>query len=189
MTLESVVQAILESGKAEADLILEEAHLERQRMLSEVREEGAKVFADAESRSREGAARRPVQEVARGELDSRKIILAAQKDALDEAYRRTLGRLGDARGDDTVLRNLLKANEAEWRAGRVFASPKDEAAIRRIVGDRYAGNIECTGGVVIEATDGTHRLDLRYESLLREVWDESVKEVADILWPSKPSKK
>jgi len=186
MPLETVVQAILDKGRAEAEDILAQARAERERMLSEVRAEGAKALAESESRAKQAAERRRVQELARGELEARKIVLAAQKDGLDRVYERTPERLGDLADNEAFLRALLKANESEWRDGRVYSNRKDEAAVRKIVGDRYEGNIDCAGGVVIEAVDGTRRVDLRYESILRDVWDDSVREVAEILWPSKP---
>jgi len=183
MTLESAVEAILEQGKAEANRVLEEARNERQRMLSDVRAE-AKALAETEKAAHVEAERKRVQELARAELESRKIVLAAQKEALDRVYEGALDRLGRLSDNADILRTLLKANESEWRSGgKVYCSPRDEAVVRKIVGDSFAGTIECAGGVVIESADGTRRDDLRYETLLRDVWDDAVKEVAETLWP------
>ncbi len=184
MTLESAVEAILEQGKAEANRVLEEARNERQRMLSEVRAEAAKALAETEKAARIEAERKRVQELARAELESRKIVLAAQKEALDKVYDGALERLGRLSDNAEILRSLLKANESEWRSGgKVYCSKRDEAVVRKIVGDSFAGTVECAGGVVIESADGTRRVDLRYETLLRDVWDDAVKEVAETLWP------
>lgn len=185
MTLETVVQAILDKGRAEAEDILAQARAERERMLSEVRAEGAKALAESEARAKLAAERRRVQEIARAELEARKIALAAQKDALDRVYASALSRLGGLEENEGILRALLQANESEWRSGRVSSNARDEPVVRKHVGDRYADRLECAGGIVIEAADGTRRVDLRYESILRDVWNDSVKEVADILWPSK----
>lgn len=189
MPLEAVVQAILDEGRAEAERILAEARAERERMLSEIRAEGAKALAEAEAHAREAAERRRVQELARAELDARKIVLAAQKEALDLVYQRALGRLAQLKENEDFLRDLLKAAEAEWSTGgKVYSNPRDELLVRRIVGTRYAGPIDTAGGVVIETEDGTRRVDSRYETLLQDVWNDSVKEVAEILWPSKAPK-
>jgi len=188
MSLDTVVEAIRERGRTEAEEILAEARAERERALAATRAEGAKAIAEAESRAREDAKRKGIQEIARAELEARKIVLAAQKETLDEVHRRTLIRLGSLEENLALLRALLEANEAEWRpGGRVSSNAKDEALVRRIVGDRYAGRIDCAGGVIIESADGTRRVDLRYETILRSVWDDSVKEVAEILWPTKAS--
>ncbi len=189
MTLETFVQAIHQKGRAETDEIIAQARAERERTLSDVRTEGETLLRDAEVRAREAAARKGIQDLARAELEARKTVLAAQKEALDEVYRRALGRLGTVRENQDFLRILLRANEAEWRAGgQVYASAKDEAFVKGLVGKAYAGAIDAAGGVVIESADGTRRVDLRYESILRDVWDDSVREVAEILWPSRASK-
>src|SRR2546427_11257219 len=185
MTLENAVEAILEQGKAEANRVLEEARNERQRMLSEVRAEAAKALGETEKAARVEADRKRVQELARAELESRKIVLAAQKEALDKVYEGALERLGRLSDNAEILRRLLKANESEWRSGgKVYCSPRDEAGVRKIVGGSCAGTGEGAGGAVIESADEARRGDLRYETPLRDVWDDAVKEVAETLWPA-----
>src|SRR5213596_3913004 len=158
MTLESTVEAILEQGKAEANRVLEEARNERQRMLSEVRAEAAKALAETEKAARIEAERKRVQELARAELESRKIVLAAQKEALDKVYDGALERLGELAENTELLRRLLEANQEEWRSGgKVYSNPRDEPVVRKIVGSAFAGTIECAGGIVIESGDGTRR--------------------------------
>jgi len=186
VSLETVVEAILKDGEAEAQAILSEARAEREKMLGEARSEGAKAMAESEERARATAERRRVQALARAELEARKIVLAQQREALDRVYQGTLERLGNLPDHAEFLRGVLKANEAEWRGGgKVYANARDEAVVRKIVGSAFAGTIDCVGGVVIESADGTRRIDMRYESLLRDVWDDAVKEAADTLWPSK----
>src|SRR5256886_9856412 len=153
-------------------------------MLAEVPSGGGEALSETEKAARIEAERKGVQEPARGELESRKIVLAAQKEALDRVYDGALERLGRLSDNAEILRSLLKANESEWRSGgKVYCSKRDEAVVRKIVGDSFAGTVECAGGVVIESADGTRRVDLRYETLLRDVWDDAVKEVAETLWP------
>lgn len=184
MSLESAVQAILEKGKAEASQVLEDARAERERMLADVRAEATKSLADVESQARAEAERKRVQGLARAELEARKIVLAAQKEALDRVYEGTLARLGRLPENADFVRALLQANESEWRSGgMVYCNARDEAVVRKIVGSSFAGTIDCAGGVVIESADGARRIDLRYESILRDVWDDAVKEVAQTLWP------
>lgn len=189
MSLDSVVQAVLDKGKAEADEIRKDAQAERERMLSEVRDEAATTLADAEARARQAAERKRVQELARAELEARKTALAAQKEVLDDVYERTLARLSNLKENAELLRALLRANQSDWKAGgKVYSTSKDESTVKGIVVSAYAGHLDGAGGIVIESADGTRRIDLRYESILRDVWNDSVREVAEILWPSRASK-
>jgi len=186
LTLDTVIQAIQAKGKAEVDQILAEAQAERERTLSEVRVEADRALEDAEARAKVAAERKRVQDLARAELEARKLVLAAQKEDLDEVYRRALARLSSLRENPEFLGMLLKANEAEWKTGgKVYSSAKDEAVVKGLVGKAYAGHIDTSGGLIIESADGSRRVDLRYESILRDVWNDSVREVAEILWPSR----
>ncbi len=189
MTLDAFVQTIQDRGKAEAEAIRTQARAEADQILAEIRAEGEKAISEAAGRAQETAQRRKVQEMARAELEARKSALTAQKEALDEVYQRALARLTTLRENADILRKLLRANEAEWKSGgKVYCSPRDESLVKSVVGRSFAGPIDCAGGVVLESADGTRRVDLRYESILRDVWNDSVREVAEILWPSKASK-
>ncbi len=189
MTLETVIQAVQARGKAEVDQVLAEAKAERERMLSDVRDEAAKATAEAEARATATAERKRVQDLARGELEARKLVLAAQKEDLDEVYQRALARLANLKENPEFLRTLLAANESEWKGGgKVYSNARDEAVVKAVVGKAYAGHIDATGGLIIESADGSRRVDLRYESILRDVWNDSVREVAEILWPSRKAK-
>lgn len=189
MTLDAFVQTVLDKGKVETDDILAQARAEAERMLSEIRADGARSLEEAAKRAEEAGQRKKVQDLARAELEARKSLLSGQKEALDEVYQRALARLSNLRENADILQALLRANEGEWRSGgRVYCAVKDQPLVKGMTGRAFAGTIECTGGVVIESADGARRVDLRYESILRDVWNDAVREVAEILWPSKGSK-
>ena len=183
MGLESVIQEVLDRGRAEGDEIRRAAAAERERMLQEARVEGAKLLVAREQDARQAAERARVQQLARAELESKKIVLASQKELLDRVYQTVLGKLGALSESSALLRSLLEANRTEWQAGRVFCNAKDAEVVRSIVGSNFGGTIDCIGGVVIESNDGTRKTDLRFETILSDVWRDSIKEVADALWP------
>jgi V/A-type H+-transporting ATPase subunit E len=189
VSLDNFVQVILDKGKAEAAEIRARAQAEAERVLSEIRAEGERSLSEAAQRAQEVAQRKKVQDLARAELEARKSVLTAQKEALDEVYQRALARLAGVQENADFLRALLRGNETEWKSGgRVYCAAKDQSLVKEMTGRSFAGTIDCTGGVVIESADGTRRVDLRYESILRDVWNDSVREVAEVLWPSRASK-
>ena len=183
MGLETVIEEILARGREEADAIRKSAEAERERILLEARAEGAKLLVAKEQEARVAAERARIQDLARAELESKRTILAAQKQVLDEVYARALQRLEALPDRGAIVRALLDANASEWRAGKVYASPRDADTVGSIVGPNYAGTIEALGGVVIESADETRKTDLRFETLFAEVWRDSIREVAEILWP------
>src|SRR5438876_1486175 len=108
---------MIERVAEEASQILDAAKKQRERILDEVRAEQAKALAETEASARAEAERKRVQSLARAELESRKIVLAAQKEALDKVYAGTLARLGELAENTELLRRLLEANQEEWRSG------------------------------------------------------------------------
>lgn len=182
MGLETVLERIQDNGKAEAAAIVAEARRERERMASEARAEGERVRARHEAEARELAARRRVQDLARAELEAKKIVLGAQEQVLNEVRDRVRARLAAAPGSER-LRKMLAKHAADWRSGRVYANARDAADVRAAVGGNFGGTIDSLGGVVIESGDGASRLDLTYDSILQDLWGDVIKEVAQTLWP------
>jgi len=183
MGLERVVEEILSRGSGEAEEIRRATLAEREKILQESRAEGAKLLERREQEGKVAAERVRVQALARAELESKKIVLSAQKELLDEVYAKVLDRLGRMEESRDWLRALLQANAAEWRNGKVYCSSRDAETVRSIVGANFGGTIDCVGGVLIESADGSHRTDLRFETLLADVWRDSIREVAEVLWP------
>jgi len=181
--LESVVQEVLETGRKEADGIVGTAKKEREGLLAKARADANALVREREKEARIDVERRRVQALARAELEAKRAVLNGQKELLDEVFRTAVEALPQLEGRDALLQRILGKNAAEWRAGRVFSSSRDERTVRAVVGGAYAGTIECAGGVVIETADGRRRLDLRFETRLRDVWEDMVREVALTLWP------
>jgi len=182
MGLETVLDRIRDTGKAEAEAIAEEGRRERERLLAEARAEGEALIARREAEAHEQAARRRVQDLARAELDARKLGLAAQEEVLNAVRAKVRERLA-ANPNPQALRKLLVRHAAEWKAGRVYCNARDAPDVRASVGSNFGGTIECIGGIAIESGDGSSRLDLTYDSLLNDLWGNVIKEVASRLWP------
>jgi V/A-type H+-transporting ATPase subunit E len=183
MGLEQVIEDVLTQGRSEAEEIRRATMAERERILADARAQGAKLLAQREEEAREAAERARIQTLARAELESKKVVLSAQKELLDQVYAAVLERLPRLGESEDLLRSLLQTHAEEWKDGKVYSNARDADVVRSIVGPRFAGTIECIGGVVIDSADGSRRTDLRFESLLADVWRDSIKEVAEVLWP------
>lgn len=185
MGLEQVVEQILGRGRDEAEEIRRATLAEREKILADARAEGAKLLERREREANEAVERLRVQAVARAELESKKIVLSGQKELLDEVYAKVLDKLRTVPEGREWLQALLQRSEAEWRKGKVQCNARDEPTVRSIVRESFGGIIDCVGGIVIESVDGSHRTDLRFETLLADVWRDSIREVAEALWPAR----
>lgn len=184
MALDKVIQAILDDGKKEVQRILSEGKDERDQAIKEARVEAAKIKKERSEEADRYTARLRTQEIARAEIDSKKVVLKAQKDALDHIYQLALGELGE-KWSRKLIENTLKQNSQDVRDALVYSNARDRAVVEGLVGSyggNYGGTIECAGGVVIENKDRTVSIDYRLETVLKDIWDESVIDITSILW-------
>lgn len=183
MSLDKVVEEILDRGKREADEILASADKEKERMLSEVRVHGEEMGREKESQAESEAAKRRQRETARAELEARKTALKAQKEILDEVLNRAKESIEGKGADKALLVALVQRHREEIADGVVRSNERDAEVLRRLVKTEVHGDLDCIGGFVIESRDGSHRIDLTYETFLADLWEDVIKEVADVLWP------
>lgn len=182
MSLDKVVEEILERGRREAQEILDSAKRERERLLSEVRSRGEELLRKREEEARELATRERTMGMARAELESKKIALQAQKEVLDEVLSRAKERLRNMGSNERLLRELVEKNRDEIAAGVALCNQRDLPVLKKLVSGEVRGDLDCIGGFVIESKDGSRRVDLTYETFLEDLWEDLVKEVADLLW-------
>src|SRR2546430_16225660 len=100
MGLETVIEDVLSRGRSEAEEIRRATTAERERILQDARAEGAKLLAQREHDGQMPAQRARGHALARAELESKKVVLSAQKRLLGHDY-------------DTVLEKRDRLAESE----------------------------------------------------------------------------
>src|SRR5205809_8146187 len=103
MGLETVIEDVLAQGRSEAEEIHRATLAERERILREAREAGANLRAQREQEGRQAAERLRIPALARAELESKKIVLSAQKELLDQVYPSVLEQFRRLPESDTLL--------------------------------------------------------------------------------------
>lgn len=187
MALDKVIQAILDEGEKEAERILAEGMKEAGKLVSEAKKEAEKIIKEKSDEADNIAERLKVQETARAEIESKKLVLRAQKEALDEVYNEALKRLC-VQWRMRLLENILRLKSSEVKGGLVYSNDKDRKTAENLVGAygaRFGGVIDCLGGVVIESSDRSVINDYRLETILKNIWEDSVIEVTSLLWGKK----
>ncbi len=182
MSLDEVVEEILDRGKREADAILASADEERKRMLSEAKAKGEELNQEKEKQATLEASRRNQRETARAELEARRIALQAQKEVLDDILSRASEHLRQRESDRALLVALVQRHQKALSEGVVRTNERDAVVLRRLVKTEVRDDLDCIGGFVIESLDGRRRIDLTYETFLEDLWEDVIKEVADLLW-------
>lgn len=182
MGLESVVKGILEAGRRESEVVVSDGKKEASGIIAEAKKKGTEEMNSRVQEAEVLGEKRRVQDLARADLEVKRISLEAQKEILDLIYSKALERLRVLPSNDAVLRRLLSSDMADVRTGRVYSNERDRMTVQSIVGESYAGTRPVLGGIVIESTDGKTTVDLTYETMMQKTWEDSVREVAEVLW-------
>ncbi len=101
---------------------------------------------------------------------------------LEEVYARAEKSISafSPEKNEALLKSIIEKNEASGK--RIYSNAASESIVRKLTSLKYAGNIECLGGVVIENEDGTVRLDYTYDVILKSVSEQLLKQTSDILF-------
>lgn len=181
MSLERLVEEILDLGERESQEILASAQEQRERMLADVRARTESLMKDKESQAEEQASRERLREMARAELESKRMVLQAQREVLDQVLKEAREGLRNSAPHEELLKVLVKAHTEEISDGIILCTKEEAPVLRRLVEAEVKDELDGIGGFIIESRDGSRRVNLTFETLLDDLWEEVVKEVADIL--------
>lgn len=182
MGLDAIVEEIKAKGRAEALRISEETDREASKIAADARSQASKLKAARQEAVRKEIERLRQQEMSSAHLEIKRMLLNAQKEMLDEVYLKTKDAVKKLTSDKNqkLLKSIIEKNQDS--NAKIYSNDKDMATVKKLTKLDYAGKIDCIGGVVIENEDGTEYLDFKYDTILKNVSEQSLKEVSDILF-------
>ncbi len=172
MTLEDLVDEIRRRGEAdlakvaeERDRVAAEIAADRDRRLVEIRAESKRLIALKTARDR-------TQRVAAAKLRARKVIYEVREARLGRAVEETRTLLRDytqSRDYPLVLRRMFQtATSTLGKQVRVSGRGEDAAVLQKVAGHSFDPRPQpILGGLVAETPDGSRRLNLSFDELLR----------------------
>lgn len=180
MGLDKVVDNIRAEGRAQAQATLSAAKKEADAILADAKRQADEIRARRTQDATVNAEAYLKREVAGAELESRRLRLTAERELMTAIRAEVEKRLGALPADKREAHIKALVARAGVPNGRVWVAAQDEATARKL-GLNLAGTFQGLGGVVVESLDGTTRENLRYETLLEEIWSSSLPQVASKL--------
>ena len=181
MGLEKVRDEVLAKARKHASVILADAKKQEEQILSEAHEKASSHSEFALRQAEKELVDLRNRELASSELEVSKRLLDAKKKLMDHVYEEVTSRLAKfspAKRQEHI-RALLDSVKG-MDIGLVLCNEKD----LKFAG-RNAQKADIMGGVIVQSSDGTVRIDLSYESLLQMVKEETLKDVANELFKEK----
>lgn len=180
MGLDKVVENIRAEGRSASQSTVANARKEADAILADARRQADEIRAKRAAESQAAADSLVKREAANADLEARRLRLSAERElvaSLRAELESRLRALPEAKREAHIKALVARANQPN---GKIWVAKQDEKIAQRL-GLKVAGTFEGLGGVVVEAADGTTRENLRYETLLDEIWSGSTHQVAKLL--------
>jgi V/A-type H+-transporting ATPase subunit E len=179
MGLDKVVEDILRKGAEQKNRIIRLGEQERDAQQQLADKRIAEDQKRAEERASSVILQMEQQELSSAELESKKNILAAQRQVLEDLKAQVLTELEGYPQDKRKLLYSKLMSKAKKELGDcyVYSNAADRAALQVSKGITLGGTMDCRGGLVFESKDRSVRLDYRFESVLDEVWNRNMREI------------
>lgn len=182
MGLEIVIKDIQEGARAEVSRLKTEADAKASEITNEAKEVQKKMLGDSLAKVEEDLLKLHQQVKSSANLEVKRITLNKRKELLDKVYSQTvesIKAMPTSKKED-LLKHII--NKYEASGARIYSSKASEETTKKLTSLNYAGNMDCIGGVVIENEDRTIRLDFTYDSILKNVYERSLKQISDTLY-------
>jgi V/A-type H+-transporting ATPase subunit E len=192
MSLETVVEDIREEAREEAATIRNEGEARAEEIVSEAEADAEAIREEAREEAERQIEREREQAVSSATLEAKQDRLEARRDALQDVRAAVEERIAEMDGERReALTRALLADAAREFEGDDAVSVSCRAADEALVGDLVAafggfgvaGEVDCLGGVVVESESSRVRVDNTFDSVLDDVWEDSLKDVSDRLFP------
>ncbi|MCU4717852.1 V-type ATP synthase subunit E [Halapricum hydrolyticum] len=191
MSLDSVTEDIKEQARARAEEIRSDAEQRAERIVEEAEQEAEEIRRQKESEIERQIEQEREQRLSSGNLEAKQKQLAARRQTLEEVRERVEDALVnlDEETREELTRELIEAAITEFEdveTAEVYGRSDDEALLTSILEEydsfEYGGETDCLGGVVVESDASRVRIDNTFDSVLEDVWQESLREISDELF-------
>lgn len=184
MGLEKIVEEILRTGEERKQEIIRQGERERDEHVTQADAQIVEHRAKAAKRADAQVSQMEQQELSSAELESKKSLLSAQRQVMDEVKALVLAELASYPTEkrSAMYARLMKAAKAELGECYVYSNTADKALLKMPAGISDGGVMDCRGGLVFESKDRAVRLDYRFETLLEEVWSRKIQEIYSALF-------
>ncbi len=184
MGIEKAAMEVLKKIKKENLIIISEGEKEAQTIISEAEEKARKIREEKEKEAHNEIQKNRQQELSFAELEAKKIAFNVKEELLDKVHKAALKRLTELprKKREKMLKALIINGTKDVAKGTIYSSKEDADFIKTTANLNFGGEIECSGGVIIEKEDKTIRLDYRTEIILNEIWNESLEEISRMLF-------
>ncbi len=177
--MEKVVEDILRRGEEKRKEIISLGEKERDEQIRLAEAKAAEERQNTERRTQVIIAQMEQQELSSAELESKRSLLEAQRQVMESLKEQVLVELERYPEEKRkrLYSKLVQKAKKELGSCRVYSNKSDKGLVQLPSGVTYADTFDGAGGLMFESSDGSLRLDYRFESILDDLWSEKMREI------------
>jgi V/A-type H+-transporting ATPase subunit E len=177
MALEQVLEEIQSGSREQARKLDEEAREARAKAVAAAQAAVEEHRRKALEKASREIVRMQAQEGASTELELKREELQMERELLERVQKLAEEKLANLprERNEAILKALLSHYGREGT--HFLCAPKDELFVKMASGLKHAGPLKGIGGLVISNADGTVRVDLTYDTLIRDLAEKKLKEI------------
>jgi V/A-type H+/Na+-transporting ATPase subunit E len=182
MALEHVKEEIIDHAQSEGKKMVAEAKAEAKKSLDEAHgvidtfEEETHVALEKELETLEK------KYYAGMKMQAKKVTFQARKEVLTQLFADVRGKLEKSPKLERakMLATLFQRAKKQCSVGKVYCAKQDIALVKKHCKNAVAADM--FGGLILESKDGTIRIDYSFDSILAQVEEEKLQDVATLLF-------
>lgn len=185
MTLEKVVDEIIDKAKEDALALKKEGKSETVSILKKAKADASLVEKNAVGEAEAVIEAMEKKEIASTKLRCKRIELDAKKEVIDMVFgglKEKVLEFDDKTKKKIYGKMIKKAMDEIADARCVYVNAKDRSLVKSIAGGLEVKEAGICGGVIVENKEGNVRIDCTFDSVLEDVSDEYLKDVSKILF-------
>ncbi len=180
MGLDELKQELLKKAEDEAKNLIAQGREEEKKIIKEVEEKIITYKSAVEDDLKKEIIIMEKKIIASSELEVKRTILQTKKELIETVFdqlKQKIRKLDDDKREEH-LKKLIKKIKNEIEISRIYCKETDMKFIK----DFESKNTDIIGGIIAENNDGTIRIDYSYETILEEVREKYMQEIAKILF-------
>ncbi|MFD1513261.1 V-type ATP synthase subunit E [Halomarina rubra] len=190
MSLDTVVEDIRDEARARAEQIRSDADERADRIVADAEADADDILEERQQAVEQQIEQEREQTLSSAKLEAKQMRLEARRDVLQDVRETVEQRIATMdEGREDLTRALLDDAATEFADDatvHVYGRADDEALLTDILADYdgydLAGERDCLGGVVVESERSRVRVNNTFDSVLDDVWEDSLRDISTELF-------
>ncbi|MBT4540349.1 hypothetical protein HOC35_02450 [Candidatus Woesearchaeota archaeon] len=184
MGLDEVKNDIINDAEKEASRIINETNKEAETLIKKAQTDLEKIEKEELEKLKDELSVFERKEIALVNLESKKLLFEKKKKIINNVVDTAKKEIVNMSKTNkiTLLKKLVKKANNEFEVSIIYCNKTETPIIKSCSKNVEIKNTEMSGGIIAENKEKTMRVDLSYDTLFDEIYENMLQELAQVLF-------